>query len=85
MKSQCNAQTYLCGLRISTVRVDAWGNTCRGDDRGVVAFISCQREHVFGCEINAEALHQLSALRCQGISKRDIVELEVVALLKEIA
>ncbi len=85
MESYRYAQCDVCGLRIGTVRIDTRSDARRGDDRGVVAFIACQREYVLGGEVDAQVLNQLAVLRTIGIAQSDVVELEVVAVLEEIA
>ena len=85
MKTYCYTQTELCGLRIGTVGVNTRSDTSRGDDRRVVALIGSQRKEVLGSNIDAQALYELAALRCKVVTQRDIVELEVVTIFKEVA
>ena len=85
MKTQCYPQTDLSSLWIGTVGVDTRGDAGRGDNRGIVAFIGCQREDVLCRQIDTQALDELTVLGRIIVADGDIVELEVVSVLQEIA
>ena len=85
MESQCYANACLSGLWISTVGIYTWGDASRSHNRRVVALIAREREDVLHREIDAQTFNNLATLWMEVIAQCEVVELQVVTLLKEIA
>ena len=83
METQCDAKADLCGLWVCAVGIHSRSDACGGDDRRVVAVVSCDCEQVLRCEENTKAFHCVTFLGREIVAHGDVVEFEVTAVLQE--
>ena len=84
MESQGYAQAQLGSRRIGAGDIYTRCDARLGDDRRIVSGVGGDGEEVLGGDIHAEALQQPFVPKAETVAQGQIVQLEVVAFLKEV-